>query len=55
VPLSVIMAWNLSSVYCRFARMQASLYRGISLATSTIIVRLYELLDPIDDLKQHFE
>jgi uncharacterized protein (TIGR02118 family) len=36
-------------------QMQAGPYRGISLATSTIIVRLYELLNPIDDLKQHFE
>jgi hypothetical protein len=42
-------------VFCRFAWMQAGLYRGISLATSTAIVGLYEPLDPIDDLEQHVE
>ena len=35
--------------------MQAGHYRGLSLATSAAIVRQYELLDPIDDLEQHFE
>jgi hypothetical protein len=55
-PLSVSTAWNLRvRVFCRFAWMQAGLYRGISLATSTAIVGLYEPLDPIDDLEQHVE
>jgi hypothetical protein len=35
--------------------MQAGLYRGIRLATSRDLARLYELLDLVDDLKQHFQ
>jgi hypothetical protein len=48
---SVSREWNLRSVFCSFARTQAGLYRGMSLATSEVVVRLYETFDPVDDLQ----